>query len=177
MGEGSVEVAPLFDQLALVRFMHDRCAEAVAPAQRAWDIMAAFLEEDRSPSALGATAAAAVRFAAAAVGAGEPAAAAPVLQQAGEDLKAALEALRAQAAAAGGAEAAEAVEGVVEKLETAQGECGYYAALCALGALGVPSPDQVAAATPALEAGLQAMQRSLGRRHPLVACALREHNK
>lgn len=180
LGPGSVQVAPLWDQLALFRFLHDRCDDAAEAAAKAWSAVRAFAEEEGSPQARGAAAAAAVRHASALVGARRVGEATPQLAAARADLDAAIAAISAalgEAEAAGDEGAADEARQYLDKFQTAAGEATFYLELCGLAALGEPTPADVERFTPGMEAGLRAMSASMGARHPLTAAALREHNR
>jgi hypothetical protein len=171
-GEGAAEAAPILDQLAALAFMHDRAEEGREPARRAWEAVRRAAAEEGSAEGAGAAAAAAARYGAVLAGAGAHAEAAPVLAGAVEGLEAAL----AAAAAAGGGDA-DAAE-VADKLAAALGEATFYAALCRLAALGAgAAAADVAAHAGDLARGLAALVAHLGERHPLTACALREHGR
>jgi hypothetical protein len=171
-GEGAAEAAPILDQLAALAFMHDRAEEGREPARRAWEAVRRAAAEEGSAEGAGAAAAAAARYGAVLAGAGAHAEAAPVLAGAVEGLEAAL-----AAAAESGAADADAAE-AADKLAAALGEATFYAALCRLAALGAgAAAADVAAAAGGLAHGLAALAAHLGDRHPLTACALREHGR
>lgn len=176
LGAGSIQVAPLWDQLALFQFMHDRCEEAQAASLKAWEAVRNFAAQEGSAEAKGAAATAAVRHATTLVGAGDAQAASKQLANALADLESALAQL--QPTATGDDESsAEEAQQYIEKFTTARGEAQFYSSLCALAAIPDPSPEDVEKLTDDMEIGLRAMTHHLGPRHPLTACALREHNR
>jgi tetratricopeptide (TPR) repeat protein len=180
LGTGSVQVAPLWDQLALFQFMHDRCEVAQAASKRAWDAVANFAAQEGSPQARGAAATAAVRHATTVIGSGDPGAVAQQLATALDDLDQAVTELESQLEANPASDSDDSYEEIkqyLEKFNTAKGEAQFYSTLCSLTAIANPSPVEVDQHTDSMEQGLQTMTNYLGPRHPLTACALREHNR
>lgn len=165
MGEGAVEVAPLFDQLALIQFMADQCEDAQAAARKAWDAVRTYAEQDPGPAARGAGAAAAVRYATTLVGCRQHSEALGILI-------AALDSLQTAIAEQGSSAAVDDPFG--EKFEIAAGEGRFYRALCVLATKENLTLEDAEASWPELDAGVAAMTEHLGERHPLTACALRE---
>lgn len=170
--ESAVEVAPLWDQLALIQFMHDRCDEAIESSRKAWNAVREFAAQEKSPEAMGAAATAAVRHASALVGGRHIDDASEIFHAAISDLENAASYLKNSNEID-----VDEAEGYIEKFRTALGEARYYNTLCNLAALDNPSPEDVDRLTPAMEASLKQMTATLGEQHPLTACALREHNR
>jgi tetratricopeptide (TPR) repeat protein len=182
LGAGSVQVAPLWDQLALFQFMHDRCDVAQEASKRAWDAVANFAAQEGSPQARGAAATAAIRHATTVIGSGEPSSAVQQLATALDHLDNAVTELEAQLESIdpGSDESSTNTEEItqyLEKFNTAKGEAQFYSTLCSLSAISNPTPADVEKHTDGMEQGLQMMTNHLGPRHPLTACALREHNR
>jgi tetratricopeptide (TPR) repeat protein len=163
-----VEIAPLWDQLALIQFMHDRCDDAIDSSRKAWNAVREFADKEGSPEARGAAATAAVRYASALVGGRHMNDAYEIFGAAISDLEHAASYLQDVNTEAGE---------YLEKIQTALGEARYYTALCSLATLENPSPEDVDRLTPAMEASLKEVTAKLGDQHPLTACALREHNR
>jgi tetratricopeptide (TPR) repeat protein len=186
LGAGSVQVAPLWDQLALFQFMHDRCEVAQEASKRAWDAVANFAAQEGSAQARGAAATAAVRHATTVIGSGDPQTAAQQLATALDHLDQAIAELESQLETSGKGTAADSesdsedtleIKQYLEKFNTAKGEAQFYSTLCSLAAITQPTPEDVEKHTDGMEQGLRTMTDYLGPRHPLTACALREHNR
>ena len=184
LGEVSVQVAPLWDQLALFQFMHDRCEDAQTAAQRAWEAVANFAAQEGSPEARGAAATAAVRHATTVIGSGDPHAVSQQLATALEDLDHAIADLESKlentpsaSDSESGSSMDDEINQYLEKFNTARGEALFYSTLCSLASVSDPSPEDVEKHTDGMEQGLKTMTNYLGPRHPLTACALREHNR
>jgi tetratricopeptide (TPR) repeat protein len=183
LGAGSVQVAPLWDQLALFQFMHDRCDVAQEASKRAWDAVANFAAQEGSPQARGAAATASIRHATTVIGAGDPQAAAQQLITALDHLDHAVAELESQLTAesthaeSDSDSTLEEIKQYLEKFNTAKGEAQFYSTLCSLSAIPNPTTDDVEKHTDGMEQGLKTMTNYLGPRHPLTACALREHNR
>lgn len=182
LGAGSVQVAPLWDQLALFQFMHDRCDVAQKASKRAWDAVANFAAQEGSPQARGAAATAAVRHATTVIGSGEAGSAAQQLATALDHLDNVVTELESQLESNDSdpddtSDNTEEIKQYLEKFNTAKGEAQFYSTLCALCAIPKPTPEDVEKHTDGMEQGLQTMTNYLGPRHPLTACALREHNR
>ena len=191
LGAGSVQVAPLWDQLALFQFMHDRCQEAVVPCLKALEAVRNFASQEGSPQAQGAAATAAVRYATCLVGCGNVQEAAPLLGEAIAALDTSIAALLLEqqhstesgggGGGSGGVQEAvdddEEMQQYLEKFNTAKGEAIFYSSLCALASQSEPTPELVDSLSGGMEEGLRGMTKYLGPRHPLTACALREHNR
>ena len=200
LGANSVQVAPLWDQLALFQFMHDRNEEAKRAAKKAYDAVKAFAQEEGSPQARGAAATAAIRYAAAIVGTGMHHTEAAdefkhalydldhVIQTLEEEIRSASTTSTTTTTTANSSTTNATTEGqesnvvnelsqYLDKFLIAQGEARFYSALCALADIANPTPEDVESFTEEMEGGLQTMTQHLGPRHPLTACALREHNR
>ncbi|KAG7669146.1 hypothetical protein Ndes2526B_g05425 [Nannochloris sp. 'desiccata'] len=180
LGAGSVQVAPLWDQLALFQFMHDRCDVAQEASKLAWDAVANFAAQEGSPQARGAAATAAVRHATTVICSGNPTSAAKQLGTALDDLDNAVAELESQLEPNGADSddsSTDEIKQYLEKFNTAKGEAQFYSTLCSLSAIPNPTPEDVEKHTDGMEQGLQTMTNYLGPRHPLTACALREHNR
>jgi tetratricopeptide (TPR) repeat protein len=174
LGKGSLETAPLYDQLALVRFLTDRCEEAVEPAQRALEVVQRFALVDGSDEASAAANAAAVRHASTLVGSGKYRTAFKLLEETLPALETAISRL-AQSEAPAGSQASD--EQLIGKFETSLGEGRFYLALCELADSISAKNASVSDFGPRLEESLELMARQSGLRHPLTACALRELNR
>jgi len=179
LGAGSVQVAPLWDQLALFQFMHDRCDVAQEASKRAWDAVANFAAQEGSPQARGAAATAAVRHATTLIGSGESSSAAQQLATALDHLDNVVTELESQLESNDSVsdDSSEEIKQYLEKFNTAKGEAQFYSTLSSLSAIPTPTPEDVDRHTDGMEQGLQTMTSYLGPRHPLTACALREHNR
>ena len=174
-GVGSIQVSVLWDQLALFQFMHDRCDEAQISARKALDTVKSFAEQEGSAEAKGAAGTAAVRYATTLAGSGDVQAASTYLADALSTLDSSIAEL--QPVANGNDVDAEEAQQYIEKFTTARGEAQFYSSLCSLAAIPNPTPEDVEERTDGMEAGLKAMTEQLGPKHPISACAIREHNK
>lgn len=171
MGPQAIEVSPLYDQLALMQFMTDRCTESAESAKRAWDLVQSFAAEEGSALSRGAAAAAAVRYASTFLATEKPEAAVHILPNAITDLETALEAVATSATADEGDQLQ------AEKFEIAHAEGIFYSSLCSIAAMVNPNAEDVEHMHPQLHDAIVKMTRLLGEKHPLAACALREHQR
>lgn len=184
LGKGAFELSPLYDQLALIRFMTDQCDQATTPARQALDIISKFADDDQSIEVRGAASIAAIRYASVLMGSRQPLKAKEVLEGAMHDVHAAwTEALNSKVNVHSSDtinsedSSKEMDEEYLEKLEIAAGEGRFYQALSHIAALHDPQPDDVTSRTKDMIHGLTTMMQRLGMQHPLIACALREHNR
>lgn len=168
LGPKALELAALYDQLCVIRFLHERMPEAAEAAKHALDILK---EHD---SGFGpAMAIAATRYAAALLASGSPQEAQLYTGQAISSLERAMGML---AELKGDDEEEEAeLQETREKFELGLGEARFYHAL-AQQAQNLTA-DAVGQHFVEMESGLRAMEQHLGGDSPLVAAALREHSR
>jgi tetratricopeptide (TPR) repeat protein len=162
--EHAIITAPLWDQAALIAFMHDRAEPARDSAKRAYDLLQECYLDQPEPEAQGAAAAAATRYGCVLLASGGRDEALPLLSSAAATLS----------------EVVQAVDGgeLGDKFATALGEARFYEALAELAghSLEELTVAGVERMTPRFREGVDLMTKHLGD-HPLIACALREHHK
>ncbi|EFN58922.1 hypothetical protein CHLNCDRAFT_140883 [Chlorella variabilis] len=168
LGKGALEVAALYDQLCIIRFLHERMEEAAEAAKRALEILKEH-DEGFGP----ATAIASTRYASTLLASGNPQEA---QLYAGRSIDGLERALKMLAEFKG--EDEEEEEELAEtkaKFEMGLGESKFYHAL-AKQAQNL-SPPAVGQFLDEMKAGLEMMEAHLGPDSPLVAAALREHSR
>ncbi|KAI3436463.1 hypothetical protein D9Q98_005880 [Chlorella vulgaris] len=168
LGKNALEVAALYDQLCVIRFLYERMEEATEAALRALEILKEH-DEGFGP----ATAIATTRLASTLLAAGQPQEAQLRTAHSIDGLERALKTL----AGFEGADEEEAQElsDTKDKFETGLGESRFYHGLARQAQS--MSPPAVGQFLEEMRGGLELMQRHLGSESPLIAAALREHGR
>eukprot|EP00887_Chlorella_sp_A99_P002728 scaffold6.g2728.t1 len=169
LGADALELAPLYDQLAILLFLHEREDEAVTAARRALEVLEKHDEPNGPASAI-----AGVRYAGALLACGEAQEAQLVLAKSVSGLRRALDWLGAVQAESEADQ--EDLAEAASKFETGLGEGLAYRALARLALAGWER-SAAAAQEGELQEGLALMKRHLGMEHALVGALLREHNR
>lgn len=169
LGPDALELSALYDQLCVIRFLHDRVEEAAEAAKQALDILAIHDEGRFGP----ASAIAATRYASTLLASGDPQEAQLYTGRSIGSLENAMGML-AEIEAEDEEEAAE-LEETKEKFEIGLGEARYYHGLAQQAQN--TTVQGVGEHYEEMQQGLEAMRAHLGDDSPLIAAALREHSR
>ncbi|KAL4441005.1 hypothetical protein ABPG77_010436 [Micractinium sp. CCAP 211/92] len=168
LGSDALELAALYDQLCIIRFLHERMEEASEAAKQALDILKGH-DEGFGP----ATAIAATRYAATLLATGSPQEAQLYTGRSIGSLERAMGML-AEIQPEDDEDEAELAD-TREKFEMGLGESRFYHGLAK------QAQNLTAAAVgqhvDEMQQGLEAMAQHLGHDSPLIAAALREHSR
>ncbi|KAL4457427.1 hypothetical protein ABPG75_012292 [Micractinium tetrahymenae] len=168
LGPDALELAALYDQLCIIRFLHERMEEAGEAAKQALDIL------KRHDDGFGpATAIAATRYASTLLATGSPQEAQLYSARSIDSLEKAM-GMMAEIQPEDDEDEAELAD-TREKFEMGLGESRFYHGL-AKQAQNL-TPAAVGQHMDEMRQGLQAMAQHLGPDSPLIAAALREHSR
>lgn len=160
LGEDSLEVSVLWDQLALLYFIEGKFEDAITSAEKAIKIL------QFNKDSIGMSSVAAIRKGAALLGAAKYSEAEKILKDCIDRIQRTMHELEDE-------EDDTLVAEAIHKLDIALAEATYYWNIVQVHELGKSEE----ALLHAMVESLQGLNEKLGSQHPLIACALRAHNK